>query len=167
MATNNHAASEIFGQATRSFESAIQTGLKLQEDSVRFMTDMLNDIGSPQKWQQKTQAVMNEIISSSQKNMDEAVQVMNENAKTSMDLLQKAFQSRPADTNEAQSRTLELWESTLGIVRRNSEAALRANTRIVEAWTEMAKKVNGEQMERMAEMAQRATQAASGAAQGH
>lgn len=166
MATNNQAASELFGQATRSFESAIQTGLKVQEDSVRFMTDMLNDIGSPQKWQQKTQAVMNEIVNSSQKNMDEAVQVMNENAKTSMDLLQKAFQARPADSNEAQSRTLELWESTLGILRRNSEAVLRANTRLVETWTEMAKKVNGEQMERMAEMAQRATQAATAAA-GH
>jgi hypothetical protein len=107
---------------------------------------------------------MNEIIASSQKNMDEAVQVMNENAKTSMDLLQKAFQTRPADSTEAQSRTLEMWETSLGFLRRNTEAMLRANTRVVETWTEMAKKVNGEQMERMAQMAQRATEAVTAAA---
>jgi hypothetical protein len=167
MAGNNqNQASELFGQATKSFESAIETGLKLQEESVKFITDMLNDLGSPQKWQKKSQAVMNEIITSSQKNMDEAVQVMNENAKTSMQLLQKTFETRPADANEAQSRTLELWETTLGVLRRNTEAAVRANSRLVEAWSEMAKKVNGEQMDRMAEMAHKATQAATGAAAG-
>jgi hypothetical protein len=163
MAANN-GTSDLFGQATKSFENAIQTGLKLQEESVKFVADMLNDIGSPQNWQKKTQAVMNEIITSSQKNMDDAVQMMNENAKTSMELLQKAFQSQPADSNEAQSRTLELWETTLGVLRRNADAMVRANQRAVEAWTEMAKKVNGQQMERMAQMAQRATEAATAAA---
>ena len=142
-ATTNQ-ESELFGQATKSFESAIQAGLQLQEESVKFIADVLNDIGSPQKWQKQIHTVMNEVIITSQKNMDEAVQVMNENAKTSMELLQKTFESRPADTKEAQSRTLEVWKTTLSVLQRNAEVAARANNRLVEAWTEVAKKANGE-----------------------
>ena len=162
-ATTNQ-ASELFGQAAKSFESAIQTGLKLQEESIKFLAEMLNDLGSPQKWQKKTQAVMNEVITTSQKNMDEAVQVMNENAKTSMELLQKTFETRPADVKEAQSRTMEVWETTLSVLRRNTEAAARANTRLVEGWTEMAKKANGDHLEKMAEIAKKTAEAATAGA---
>jgi hypothetical protein len=159
-------ANELFGQAARSFESAVQAGIKLQAESVKFLTDVLSEMGSPQKWQKKAQAVMSEMVNTSQNNIGEAIKVMNENAKTSLDVLQKAFQSQPNGTEEAQSRTLEVWETTLGILRKNTEAVLRANTRVVEAWTEMAKKVNGEQMERMAQMAQKAAQAATTGASG-
>jgi hypothetical protein len=158
VATTTNNATELFGQAARSFESAIQTGIKLQEESVKCVTDMLGNIGSPQKWQKKAQDVMEDMVGASQKNMDEAVQVMNDNAKVSMDLLKKAFESRPADANEAQSRAMNLWETSLGMLRNNTEAVLRANTRVVEAWTEMAKKMNGEHFEKMAAMAEKVTQ---------
>jgi hypothetical protein len=158
--TSSNGTTEMFGQAAKSFETAIQTGLKLQEESVKCVAEMLSEIGSPQKWQKKAQEVMQEMISTSQRNLDEAVQAMNENAKTSLMIIQKAVENRPTDPGEAQSKTLELWETTLGMLRRNTETALRANGRLVEAWTEMAKKVNGEQMERMAQMAQKATKAA-------
>jgi hypothetical protein len=165
MVTSNgqNQASELFGQVTRSFESAVQSGLKIQEESVKVMGEILSDLGSPQKWQKKAQAVLNEMISTSQRNMDEAVAVMNENAKTSIEMLHKAIQTQPTDSSEAQSRAMEMWETSLGILRKNTEAVVRANSRAVEVWTEMAKKVNGEQMERMAQMAQKATQAATAA----
>ena len=165
MVANNgqNQASELFGQVTRSFESAVQSGLKIQEESVKLMGEILSEMGSPQKWQKKAQTVLNEMVSTSQQNMDEAVAVMNENAKTSIEMLQKAFQTQPADSSEAQSRALEMWETSLGILRKNTEAVVRANSRAVEVWTEMAKKVNGEQMERMAQMAQKAAQATTAA----
>jgi hypothetical protein len=159
MATSNP-ASELFGQAARSFEAAIQTGLRLQEESLKCMTDMLSDIASPQNWQKKAQAKMSQIMAISQQSIEETIRVMNENAKTSMECLQKAFHSQPGEPKEAQAKTMEMWETALGVVRRNTEAALRANRRAVETWAEISK-TNGEHAEHVAEMAQKAAQAAT------
>jgi ElaB/YqjD/DUF883 family membrane-anchored ribosome-binding protein len=156
---------ELFGQATRAFETAIQSGIKLQEESVKFLTEMFNEVNSPEKWQKTVQSMMNGVVDSSRKSMEEAVQVMNENAQTSLELLQQACQTPPADIEEAKSRTMTLWETTLRTVRRNTEAVLRANSRLVDAWTESAEKLNGKNLERMAKMAQRATQEAREAVQ--
>jgi len=53
-------ASELFGQASRAFEAALKQGIKIQEESAKWMTDMMSDFGSPKKWQERTQAVMEE-----------------------------------------------------------------------------------------------------------
>ena len=105
---------EMFGQATRAFEAAIQSGIKLQEESVKFLTEMFSEMSSPEKWQKTTQAMINGMVDSSRKSMEEAVQVMNENAKTSLELLQQAFHSPPTDAEEAQARATSLWEAACG-----------------------------------------------------
>lgn len=164
MATSSNQASELFGQASRSFEAAIQSGLKLQEESVKCLTEMLGDLTSPQKLQKKTQSIISGVMASSQQTIDETISTMNANAKASLDLLQKAMHAKPSNPEEVQSKTVELWETALSAFRRNTEAMLKANSRVMTAWTEMAKSPNGEHVERMAEAAQKVGEAVMGSA---
>ncbi len=144
-ATSTANPTELFRQAIETFESAVKTGVKMQEESTRRFTDMLRDWGSPIEWQKKSQAVMTEAIQVTQKNVEEAVKVMNQNAKTTMELMQKALDARNVSSEaDQEARGRELWESALGAMRSGTEAVLQANARVLESWTALAKKVNGQ-----------------------
>jgi hypothetical protein len=138
-------ASELFGQSMRMFESAMRTGAKMQEESARWFSSMVTNFGSPQGWQKRTEEMMAETLNVTQKNVEEALKVMNQNAKTGLELLQKAFEARQADdSTDAQSKSRELWETALGALRSNTEAMLQANARLAETWAEVARKVGRE-----------------------
>jgi len=141
MSTTTAGPNELFGQAIETFESAVRTGVKMQEEYTRWFTDMLSELGSPQEWQQKSQTIINESIQMAQKNFDEAIRVMNQNTKTGLELMQRAFEARQASsTSDAQNRTREIWETALGALRNNTEAVVQANSRMLETWTELAKR---------------------------
>jgi hypothetical protein len=119
MSTTTAGPNELFGQAIETFESAVRTGVKMQEEYT----------------------LINESIQMAQKNFDEAVRVMNQNTKTGLELMQRAFEARQASsTSDAQTRTREIWETALGALRNNTEAVVQANSRMLETWTELAKR---------------------------
>jgi polyhydroxyalkanoate synthesis regulator protein len=138
------ASNELFDQAMEMFETALQTGVKIQEESTRRLTEMMTRFGPPQEWQKKTQSMFNEALQTTQKNVEEAIRVMNESAKRNVDLLQKAFEAGQAEnTGEAQAKARDVWEATMGAVRANAQAIVQANTRVLESWAELGKKLNG------------------------
>jgi hypothetical protein len=135
----------MFEQAAKLFESAMQAGIKIQEQSAHSLSEMLGGFGSPQQWQQRTQAAVEEAMATAQKSFDEAIQAMNENAKASVDMLQKAFEARHGESaSDTQARTREMWETAIGSLRRNTEVMLQANNRVMESWREMAGIMRGQ-----------------------
>ena len=137
-------AKELFQQAVETFETAFKTSVKIQEDVSNFLTDALGEISSPQQWQEKCDSLASEAFPLIRKNIDEAVHVVNLNAKTSLELLQKAFEIGQSESiDDTQNKTRDLWEQWLQAVRINTQAMVQANARVMESWTTMAKK--GEQ----------------------
>lgn len=125
---------EMFHQAAKLFETAVQSGIKMQEEAVRSLGEMIDSLGSPQQWRQKTEAAAEKALGAVQQNVDEAIRMMNENAKASLDLLQKAFDAgREESSSDSQARLREMWETTIGSLRRNTEVMLQANNRVVES----------------------------------
>jgi hypothetical protein len=153
---------EIITQASRAMEAALKAAVKLQQESANWLTEMFNDYGSPQKWQNKTCSIVDEAVAVTQKNLDEIVGVMNQNAKTSVELYEKAMKMRqqtaPAD---AQAAAHEWWESALGALRTNTQAMMQANSRIFESWGQMTKKFGGRAAEIMETAAREAEELAS------
>jgi hypothetical protein len=142
MSTVKNDPSELFTQAMGMFDAAMKTGAKLQEESARWYTNLIAGLGTPQSWQKKSEEVMTEAISTAQQNVDEALKMVEQNAHTGMDLLQKAIDARQADTGpDAQAKTKDLWETALGALRTNAEAVLQANKKVVESWSGLAKKL--------------------------
>jgi type I site-specific restriction endonuclease len=133
-------ANEMFEQAAKLFETAIQAGIKMQEEAVHSLGDMMRGLGSPQQWQKQTQAALEQAFTAAQQNVDETIRMMNENAKTSLDLLQKAFDAcQDGSPAETRAHAREMWETAIGSLRRNTEVMLQANNRVLESWREMAK----------------------------
>ncbi len=61
--------------------------------------------------------------------------MMNENAKTSLALLEKAFDARPAESDpDGRIRSREMWESAMGALRKNIQMMVEANARVIESW---------------------------------
>lgn len=142
--TATASANEMFAQAARVFETAIQAGIKFQEEAVRSLSAVAEAGATPGEWRKRSQAAMEHALEIAQKNVDEAIQAMNENAKTSLDLLEEAFKARQGETAaETQARTREMWEIAVGSLRRNTEVMLQANNRVLESWKEAVRIVSG------------------------
>jgi hypothetical protein len=136
--------SDLFRQAIETFQSAIRTGVKIQEESARRFAEMMRDFGSPLEWQKNTQAMVDEAIKATQRSVDESMRLMNHNAQLAMSLWQKAFDSRPVPSaQEGQARSEELWQSALGALRTNTQVILQANARVLESWAQLAKEFTG------------------------
>ncbi len=147
MATMNPSAlGDLFRQGLETFEAAMRSAAKIQEESVRRYSEMFRDWGAPGQWQNRVQETIREAIGITQKNFDEALRVMNENAKTSLELFQKAVALGPMAQpgGAAEAKYHDLWESVLATLRSNTEVVLQANTRLTEAWAELAKKMGGQ-----------------------
>ncbi len=50
--------SDLFNQAVETFQTAIRTGAKVQEESTRRFTELLRDFGSPADWQKNAQSMV-------------------------------------------------------------------------------------------------------------
>jgi thioredoxin-like negative regulator of GroEL len=134
--------SELFTQAMGMFDSAMKTGANLQEESARWFTNMLNGLGAPQTWQKRTEGAMTEAMTTAQQNVDQALKMVEQNTHIGMDLLQKVFDARQAETGaDAQAKTKDLRETAPGAMRTNAEAVLQANKKVVESWSGLAKKL--------------------------
>lgn len=144
--TKKDAASEMFGQAAKMFQTAMEAGAKLQEESAKSLNELISGLGEPQKWQKQAQETMGKAATVVQQNADEAMKVVQENTKTSLELLEQAFNARQSEKPaDVQDRTREMWETAIGAMRRNTEVIVHANGRMVQSWQEMAQLLGGNQ----------------------
>ena len=134
------AVQPLVEQATRMFQTALEAGIKIQQESTQALTGLMKNGVSPQLWQDRTQSVVNQGLACTKENMDVAIQVVNENTKIGLELLAKAFDARHTTTEaDVQSRTKEAWETSVGSLRRNTELLVQVNRRLLESWQEVAK----------------------------
>ena len=110
-------------------------GITMQQESTKWFSETLRGLGSPQQWQARNEAATQQATSTFQKNVDAGLQMMNDNAKTSLELLEKAFQARPAESDpDGRVRGREMWETAIGALRKNMEMMVTANARVIESW---------------------------------
>lgn len=155
-------AGELLRQAIETFQSAVKSGMRLQEESTRRFTEMLRGSNSPLDWQKMTQKAMGEALVTTQRSIDEAIRMMNQNTKTAMGMIHRALEARP-ESEEMASEGQELWETVLGAMRSSSEAILKTNAQVLQSWAEFARKISNsgaEAMQRGSEAAQRSAEAA-------
>ncbi len=125
------------------------------------MRQMFCESSTLTDWYEKGQKVMSEAIAKSQENVDEAIRLMNQQAEASLKLIQKAFEVRDAEAPaEAPKKLTEWWQAALETMRINNQAVLKANSRILSTWSEMARKVNGDAADTMADLAKKTSEQA-------
>ena len=126
---------ELVEQSARLFENALKAGITVQQQSAKWFAETLRGLARSQ-WQTKGQAAAEQVMSVVQKQAEETIRNMTESAKSSMELLEKAFEVRQNDSAaEHEARNREIWESALGSLRKNTEAMVNANARVIESWS--------------------------------
>jgi predicted RNase H-like HicB family nuclease len=156
-ATSKQNGSDLFRQAIGAWESAINSGVKMQEECATWLRQMCCNSEALSEWYNKGQAIAGETIVKAQENLDEAVRLMNQQAESSMRLVQKALDARQNEetTSDARMRFADWWETALEAMRTNSQAILKANSRMLTTWSELARKVNSEAADTMKTLAQK------------
>jgi hypothetical protein len=133
---------ELFEQAMKNYEQALQAGLKLQRESATWWTDLLSQTGSPQEWQAKFTELASDSMTATQKRMEENLKLIEQNSRASLDLLKKAVDASKADTvATGQAKMQELWEASLEALRTNATAINQANSKLVDSWVQFMPKM--------------------------
>jgi BMFP domain-containing protein YqiC len=132
---------ELFDQAMKSYEQALRTGVRLQEDTARWWTNLLNQSTWSQDWQRQVSTVMSQAIPTAQKNLEDSLRLVDQGSKTSLNLLKRAMDgTRSSAGSEVQSQVQELWQSSLNVLQSNMHAITESQAKAMESWTEFVRK---------------------------
>ncbi len=133
--------SELYEQAMTNYEQALRTGLRLQEESGKWLTTMLDQATSPQDWQRWVKSMSDRFIPETQKQFEENIRLVEQNSRTGVELMKKAFEAAQCTSvMEGQSKFLNFWGASLNALRDNAQAATQANTKAIEMWVEFLRK---------------------------
>ena len=128
----------------------------MQEESADWLREMLSNTSSLSEWYNKGQVAAGQTIVKFQENIDEAIRVINQQAESSVRLMQKAVDARQSDAGpDAEARLTDWWEAAMEAMRTNSQALLKANSHVLNAWSELARKINTDAADTVSHVAQK------------
>lgn len=129
-------AQDLFDETFRICEQTLNTGIKIQEETVNLWKNVLSDTPTPTELQKRLSALVDEGTPAAKKRMEEALHSFEEQYRIGSDLMQKATQVwQPGNVAESQNRIRDLWESSLTAVRNNAQSVVKTNQQILDFWT--------------------------------
>lgn len=135
---------DLFDQAMKSYEQALKSGVKMQEESARFFSNLVSQTTSPQDMQKRMKTMTEEFIPQTHKSVDEGLKLIEQTSRASVELLKKAVVAgQPTSVQDAQAKLLGLWEASLNAMRDSAVSVTQANNKAIEWWVSYARK-NGE-----------------------
>src|SRR4051812_41967556 len=127
------AGTELFDQAIRSYEQALRTGVRLQEDTARWWGNFMNQSAWPQELQRQMSSVMSQTIPTAQRNMEESLRLIDQTSKTGLNLLKRTMDgARGNPASEAQSQVQELWQSSMNVMQSNMQSITQSHAKVME-----------------------------------
>lgn len=137
--------SDVFDQAVKNYEQTLRAGLKLQEEAGRWWGNLLNQAGSTQDLQKRIVAITNEVIAPAQKRMEEYLKIVEDNNRTSVELLKKAVEAtQVASRSESQEKLADFCDVSLSASKANSAAIAQINSKMIDSWIGYVKKSTSE-----------------------
>jgi len=135
--------SEITEKALKNYEQVLHTSLKFQEEAGRWWGSMLNQTAFAQDWQKRVNNVTcmtNDLIPLAQKRMQEVIDLLEKNSRTSAELMKKAVDAAQTPAiADSQAKWLDFWTSSMGAVRANTEAVSELSSKNIESWVQFVK----------------------------
>lgn len=136
----------LFHEAMVAYEKALESGIQLQEESVKLWRDLLARIGSPEALQSKLDSLSANLFPNARKGLNEFVETAsvgamfaNRASRQAMELFGKSlgiYQS--ASIAEAQLRTQNLIEQAMNVGRENFRTILNTNLKIMTCFKDLA-----------------------------
>lgn len=131
----------MFEEAMKCYEQALQTGIQLQEESVKLWKDLLKQAGTPEDFQKKLEEMTADAFPEARQKMESFLEEFLDKSKTSMDLFTKSLQVYQSKSiAEGTTRMQDLLESSLTALRTNVHTILNTNAKVMESWTDLVDK---------------------------
>lgn len=134
-------ASELLDEGLKNYEQALRAGLKVQEEAGKCWTRLVSQAASPQDFQKQVTSFASDVIPATRKSMDDCLELLEQNSRTSVDLLKKSLEAAQATSYaDTQAKVTEFCESSLKSLKANAQAIVDINTKAVDAWFAFVKK---------------------------
>jgi len=144
MSERTRPAAELFEQAMSSYEQAFRTGLRLQEESGKWWTTILEQNGPSREWQKTIRTVATELLPEAQKRLEDGLRMVEQNSRASIELLRlfkrniEIPQTNPLA--ESQTKMLSFWEASLNSMKDSAQAVAQVNTQAMQSWMDLFRK---------------------------
>lgn len=136
--------SEMTDTAMKNYEQAVRTTLKLQEETARCWTSMLNQAPLVQDWQKRLDdfsGLANKFVPLAQQRLEEVISLMEKNSRAGAELMKKAVDAAQTPVlSESQAKWMEFWTSSMGAMRTNTEAFAEMGTKAVDSWIDFVRR---------------------------
>ena len=131
-------ATEVGNQVMKNYEQALRTGLKVQEEAVKWWSGVFNQATAGQEWQKRVNdftGVANSIVPLAQKRMEEVLDFIEKSGRTNSELMRKAVDAAQTPVlAESEAKWMDFWTSSMGAMRKNTEALTEMNTKAIDSW---------------------------------
>lgn len=130
--------------AMKNYEQALRTSLRFQEEATKWWTSVFNQGNYGQEWQKRMTdltGMANHLMPLAQKRMEDVMGLMEKNSRTSAELFKKAVDAAQTPVlSESQAKWMEVWTSSMGAVRSNTEAVSQISSKAIDSWIDFIRK---------------------------
>lgn len=129
---------DIFHQASETFRTAIENGIKLQQDAFRTMTDSTGRGETPEEMKQRFETITTDSLNLVRKNVEQSQKLFDEGCKTGLEMIRKNFsalESGNGHNHDLAAQTREMWTNAFEAVRSTVDAAARTSVQSIENWS--------------------------------
>lgn len=143
-------ATDMFHQAADSFKKTMEAGIKVQEQFTKMWMVPMTMPSNFEDMRKRGEKISTDYVSLMEKNMQQIQRSFDEQSKTTMDLMKKAFDAaKGQNPSEIQNRSQELFQSSMDSVKNFTDTLVKTNTQIMENWSNlMGSAFNGHQAEK-------------------
>jgi hypothetical protein len=144
--TTNATATRLLDEALKNYEQALRTGLKVQEDIGKYWANILAQATtSPHDVQKQFVSLANGFIPVTRKSLQECLQLMEQNSRTSVDLLKKGLEAvQTTNAAETHKKLVEFGEGSLKSLKANARAIIDINNKALNSWISWARSATTE-----------------------
>lgn len=142
--TKETTLSDIADNVMKNYEQFVRTGLKLQEEASRCWSNLMTQSTSVRDFQKplsKFTDVATGVLPEAQKRVQELLELVEKNTRTSVDLMKKASDAAQTPVvAESQAKWTEFWSASAGAVRSSTESLMQISGRAVDSWVDFVRK---------------------------
>lgn len=137
---NKEKSADLFEKAAETCFHSMKEAMKIQEQFAEKWLKTVKKVHGSEDWSKQLEKAAAKVTEQAQQNADEATRLMEEGIRDGMALFNKAVEMASIATpGEAQVKTQQLWQESLNVLSKNTKAVVQSNSKMLEAWAEMAK----------------------------
>lgn len=137
--TNKTEPCDFFRQAADTFKSAMESGIKFQQDAFKAVTDVYGQNESFEDGRHRIETVATDSINLIRKNSEQSQKMFDEGCRSGLETIRKSFGALECgnghSNKDAIDRTREVWQSAFDAMKTNLDTAAKTSAQTIENWS--------------------------------